>query len=263
MVASIWWFKRVQSFEPPCSLEIWETLKREKCLASLVVLDPSVWLCDYYDYNYYSYMLSRPPNRARLVDLPHIFVLQVFSALTLLVGQQEGHPACKKTEWCGAGVVICLEWDADLHMAQLMPLPLTVSCFSEIQIAFTFMVPAHPGSPGKMAVKRVCVYMCVSALQVLIFCMCLLLELVDMWQLWHTGRTFVQRVDRSAWESCHEDIFQPSTLCSVFHVFVFLWIVSLAAQCEINNESTPLSLATYGTIRTNVLLLDLILMTLN
>jgi len=54
-------------------------------------------------------MLSRPPNRARLVDLPHIFVLQVFSALTLLVGQQEGHPACKKTEWCGAGVVICLE----------------------------------------------------------------------------------------------------------------------------------------------------------
>ena len=102
MVASIWWFKRVQSFEPPCSLEIWETLKREKCLASLVVLDPSVWLCDYYDYNYYSYMLSRPPNRARLVDLPHIFVLQVFSALTLLVGQQEGHPACKKL----SGVVL-------------------------------------------------------------------------------------------------------------------------------------------------------------
>ena len=32
-----------------------------------------------------------------------------FSALTLLVGQQEGHLACKKTEWWGAGVVICLE----------------------------------------------------------------------------------------------------------------------------------------------------------
>jgi len=44
-----------------------------------------------------------------------------------------------------------------LHMAQLMPLPLTVSCFSEIQISFTFRVPAHPGSPGKRAVKRVCV----------------------------------------------------------------------------------------------------------
>jgi len=39
------------------------------------------------------------------------------------------------TEWWGAGVVICLERGADLHMAQLMPLPLTVSCFSKIQIA--------------------------------------------------------------------------------------------------------------------------------
>jgi len=48
-----------------------------------------------------------------------------FSALTLLVGWQEGHPVCKKTEWCGAGVVVCLEQGADLHMAQLMPLSLT------------------------------------------------------------------------------------------------------------------------------------------
>jgi len=67
--------------------------------------------------------------------------------LTLLVGQQEGHPACKNWEWWGAGVVICLERGADLHMAQLMPLPLTVSRFSKIQIDFTFLVPAHPGSP--------------------------------------------------------------------------------------------------------------------
>jgi len=80
-----------------------------------------------------------------------------FSALTLLVGRQEGHPACKKLECWGTGMVICLERDADLHMAQLMPLPLTVSCFSKIQIGFTFLVPAHPGSPGKRAVKRVCV----------------------------------------------------------------------------------------------------------
>jgi len=76
--------------------------------------------------------------------------------LTLLVGRQEGHLACKKTEWLGAGMVICLEQCADLHMAQLMPLPLTVSCFTKIQIGFTFLVPAHPGSPGK-TVKRVCV----------------------------------------------------------------------------------------------------------
>ena len=44
-------------------------------------------------------------------------------------------------------MVICLEQDADLHMAQLMPLPLTVSCFSKIEIGFSFMVQAHPGSP--------------------------------------------------------------------------------------------------------------------
>ena len=54
-------------------------------------------------------------------------------------------------------MVICLEQGADLHMAQLMPLPLTVSCFSKIQIGFAFLVPAHPGSLGQRAVKRVCV----------------------------------------------------------------------------------------------------------
>jgi len=81
-----------------------------------------------------------------------------FSALMLLVGRLEGHPACKKhPEWWGAGVVVCLERGADLHMAQLMPLPLTVSCFSKILIGFTFQVPAHLGSPGKRAVKRMCV----------------------------------------------------------------------------------------------------------
>jgi len=81
----------------------------------------------------------------------------------LLVGRQEGHPACKKTEWWGADVVvICLGRGADLHMAQLMPLPLTVSCFSQIQIGFTFLVLAHPGSPGQRAAKRVCVTMAVN-----------------------------------------------------------------------------------------------------
>jgi len=80
--------------------------------------------------------------------------LQCFDAVGRATG---GHPACKKQEWWGAGVVVCLEQDADLHMAQLMPLPLTVSCFIKIQIGFTFLVPADVGSPGKRAVKRVCV----------------------------------------------------------------------------------------------------------
>jgi len=56
-------------------------------------------------------------------------------------------------------MVICLKQGADLHMAQLMPLPLTVSFFSKIQIGFTFLVPAYPGSPGQRAIKRVCVCM--------------------------------------------------------------------------------------------------------
>ena len=59
-------------------------------------------------------------------------------------------------------MVICLERGADLHMAQLMLLPLTVSRFSKIQIGFTSLVRAHPGSPGKRAVKRVCVCVCHS-----------------------------------------------------------------------------------------------------
>jgi len=54
-------------------------------------------------------------------------------------------------------MVVCLERGADLHMASLMPLPLTVSCLSKIQIGFTFLAPAHPGSPRKRAVKWVCV----------------------------------------------------------------------------------------------------------
>jgi len=74
----------------------------------------------------------------------------------LLVGRQEGHPACKKLS--GEVLAWLSVWsECRLAYAQLMPLPLTVSCFSKIQIGFTFLVPAHPGSPGKRAIKRVCV----------------------------------------------------------------------------------------------------------
>ena len=61
-------------------------------------------------------------------------------------------------------MVICLGRGADLHMAQLMPLPLTVSCFSKIQIGFNFMVPADLGNPGQSPEGRktdVCVCVCV------------------------------------------------------------------------------------------------------
>jgi len=65
------------------------------------------------------------------------------------LGDRKGIRPVKNLEWWGAGVVICLEHGADLHVAQLIPLPLNVSCFSKIQIGFTFLVPAYLGSPGK------------------------------------------------------------------------------------------------------------------
>ena len=80
---------------------------------------------------------------------------QCFDAVGWATGRASG---LEKTEWWGAGVVVCLEQGADLHMTQLMPLPLTASCFSKIQIGFTFLVPAHLCSPGKRAVKRVRAY---------------------------------------------------------------------------------------------------------
>jgi len=61
-------------------------------------------------------------------------------------------------------VVVCLERGADLHMAQLMPLPLTVSCLSIIQIGFTFLVQSHLDNPGQRAVKQVCACGCARAL---------------------------------------------------------------------------------------------------
>ena len=65
----------------------------------------------------------------------------------------------------------------EVHMAQLMPLPLTVSCFSKIQIGFTFVVQAHPGSPGQRTIKRVCMcgYMCARVF------------LFTLWWAFHSG----------------------------------------------------------------------------
>jgi len=73
--------------------------------------------------------------------------------LTLLVGRQEGHPACKYLEWCGAGMVVCLERGADLHTAQLM------RCFGKIEIVFILLLLVHPGSPEKGPLNM-CVCVC-------------------------------------------------------------------------------------------------------
>jgi len=87
-------------------------------------------------------------------------------------------------------VVFCVERGADLHMAQLMPLPLTVSCFSKIQIGFSFLVPAHPGSPGQRAVKRV--YVCMLSLPQ---------EFLQVKCVWCLGKQYViNRSRRGQWE---------------------------------------------------------------
>jgi len=92
-----------------------------------------------------------------LLKDPFSALTHPFSALTLLVGRQEGHPACKKLS---GGMLVWLSVWSNVHLAQLMPLPLTVSCLSKIQIGSTFLVLAHLGSPGKRAVKRMCVCVC-------------------------------------------------------------------------------------------------------
>ena len=75
-------------------------------------------------------------------------------------------------------MVICLERGADLHTDQLMPLPLTVSCFSKIRIGFTILVPTHLGSPGK-GLLNVCVCVCVRACVRVCVCVCVCVSVCE------------------------------------------------------------------------------------
>ena len=85
--------------------------------------------------------------------------LQCFDTAGWAAGRASG---LWKSEWWGSGMVISLRKGADLHMAQLMPVPLTFSCFSKIQIGFTFLVPAHPGSPGQKPLNGCVCVLCPS-----------------------------------------------------------------------------------------------------
>jgi len=78
-----------------------------------------------------------------------MFCLQCFDTVHWAAGRASG---VLKTEWWDAGMVICLGQGADLHMAQLMPLPLTISWF--YFAGFTFLLPAHPDSPGQIQEGR-------------------------------------------------------------------------------------------------------------
>ena len=132
---------------------------------------PKIWEGRYWGSYSVEYSLDNKKFHIQIHKIPHprIFLWisicstkknppSAFSALTLLVGRHEAHPACKKLSWWCAGVVSCLVQGADLHMVQLMPLPLTVSCFSKIQIGFTFLVLAHPLN---MCVCSICSTSCI------------------------------------------------------------------------------------------------------
>ena len=88
-----------------------------------------------------------------------VYVYQIYLFACLQCFDTVGWAAGRASGLCdgGAGVVICLERGADLHTTQLMTLPLTVSCFSKVQICFTFLVPAHPCSLVKGPLNGVCV----------------------------------------------------------------------------------------------------------
>ena len=94
----------------------------------------------------------------RCIYEPYLFSHSAFSASTLLVGQHKAHLACKKLSggvlaWLSvwSEVQTCL-WPSWCHCHSLS----LASCFSKIRIGFTFLIPAHPGSPGQMAIKWVC-----------------------------------------------------------------------------------------------------------
>ena len=127
------------------------------------------------------------------------FCLQCFDTVGWAAGRAS---SLWKTEWWGAGVVICLERGADLRTARLMPLPLTVCCFSKIPIDFTFLVPAHPGSLGQRAVKWRCV--CVLAFLALSILFCLSLCILFCHELSGGWRKIVAR---------------PLMFCVSFNVF--------------------------------------------
>jgi len=99
-----------------------------------------------------------------------LLCLQCFVPSVLWRCWLDGRKGIRPVKKLSGGVLawICLEWGAELHMSQLMPLPLTVSCFSKIQIGFTFLVPSHLGSPEKGPLNGcVCVYYVIMSIWLL------------------------------------------------------------------------------------------------
>ena len=142
-----------------------------------------------------------------------------------------------KTEWWGAGVVICLERDADLYMAQLMPLPLTVSCFYKIQIDFTFLVPAHPGGPGKGPINGCVCWVehktLTQSATVLSMCVCSTQRLPSRRPVQQCGKFHWQHLWTVGWYVGQTPMFTHcwSTSCRGHYPREFAEHFSLCLQC--------------------------------
>jgi len=140
-----------------------------------------------------------------------------------------------KTEWWGDGVVICLERGAELHMAQLMPLSLTVSCFSEVQTGFTFLVLAHSGSHEQRAIKWVCV--CVCKISTAFFCYRQAEQTSDLSLktelLLHSYEVFKETMafDAFCWNFCCSQfrhyVFDLPVMCNIAAVIGMVYILLL------------------------------------
>ena len=135
-------------------------------------------------------------------------------------------------------MVICLKRFADLHMAQLMLLPLTVSCFSKIHIGFTFLVPAHLGSPRQRAVKRVCVCVCVCGTLVsvsinwgrVVLKLLIVLLFLDTTFLLHRRTRY-----RNPFSICANQFFsRPSSV--LFSVYVLSKVPSVLWRCWLGSR---------------------------
>ena len=118
------------------------------------------------DVDGFTHTAIHAPSKCRAHELfVNFYPWNAFSALTLLVGRQEGHPACKKQS---GGVLV---WLSVWSKVQTCIWPSWFHCHSpslasvKSRLVFTFLVPAHPGSPGKRAVKRlyVCVFVTFNA----------------------------------------------------------------------------------------------------
>ena len=143
-------------------------------------------------------------------------------------------------------MLICLERGADLHMAQLMPLPLAVSCFSKTQIGFTFLVPAHPGSPGQRAVKRVRVIVSFLLLWRYVsvdvsLCLCICVSVASRYCVKTAGRIQLVYLTQRLSVSCQHCVVRKlwvspknttsATLCETLDLRKFCYGVSVIMVC--------------------------------